>query len=302
MVDLAPIVPILKQALREDIGSGDVTTAALLPPDLWLTGRLVAKENGIVAGLEVASAVFRLLDGRVEFASVVVDGDAITGGQVLAHVKGPGAAILTGERVALNLVQRMSGIATLTRRFVERVQGTGAVILDTRKTVPGLRVLDKMAVKMGGGENHRFGLYDMVLIKDNHIAAAGGIREAMDRARSRAKEGLAIEVEVSCLAELREALGLRPDRIMLDNMSLDDMREAVALAGGKVELEASGNVTLENVADIACTGVDFISVGALTHSVQALDISLEIAESWRAGGESPHGKGGVAKACDGVTG
>jgi nicotinate-nucleotide pyrophosphorylase (carboxylating) len=285
MIDLGTILPILEQALREDIGLGDVTTDALLSSDLWLSGRILAKENGVAAGLEVAGAVFGLLDGRVEFASAVVDGDRIAVGQVLAHVKGPGAAILTGERVALNFVQRMSGIATLTRRFVERVQGTRAVILDTRKTAPGLRVLDKLAVKMGGGENHRFGLYDMVLIKDNHIAAAGGITQAIGRARYRAKEGLAIEVEVSCLTELREALAQRPDRIMLDNMSLVDMAEAVGLAGGKVELEASGNVTLGNVADIARTGVDFISVGALTHSVHALDISLEITESWRGAGE-----------------
>jgi nicotinate-nucleotide pyrophosphorylase (carboxylating) len=280
MIGLESILPILKQALREDIGSGDVTTYALLPPDLWLTGRFLAKQNGVVAGLELAGAVLRLLDGREEFACAVADGDRISVGQVLADVKGPGAAILTGERVALNFVQRMSGIATLTRRFVERVQGTRAVILDTRKTAPGLRVLDKLAVKTGGGENHRFGLYDMVLIKDNHIAAAGGITQAIERARSHAKEGLAIEVEVGCLTDLREALAQRPDRIMLDNMSVEDMAQAVALAGGKVELEASGNVTLDNVADIARTGVDFISVGALTHSVHALDISLEITESW----------------------
>ncbi len=280
MIDLEPILPIIEQALHEDIGSGDVTTSALLPPHLGLAGRFLAKQNGVVAGLELTGVVFRLLDAREEFACAVADGDRISVGQVLADVKGPGAAILTGERVALNLLQRMSGIATLTRRFVERVQGTKAVILDTRKTAPGLRVLDKLAVKMGGGENHRFGLYDMVLIKDNHIAAAGGITQAIERARSRAKEGLAIEVEVGCLTELREALAQRPDRIMLDNMSVEDMAQAVALAGGKVELEASGNVTLDNVADIARTGVDFISVGALTHSVHALDISLEITESW----------------------
>jgi nicotinate-nucleotide pyrophosphorylase (carboxylating) len=267
---------VLRRALEEDIGSGDVTTPSILPPDLVLSGVLVSREEGVIAGLEIAELVFQLIDGRIALTSNVTDGDSITRGQVLAGINGPGIGILSGERVALNFLQRMSGIATLTRRFVDVVKGTKAIILDTRKTAPGLRILDKLAVRLGGGENHRFGLYDMVLIKDNHIAAAGGITQAIKKVRDGGAKGLAIEVEVSSPEEFQEALALRPDRIMLDNMSLQDMSRAVALAAGRVELEASGNVTLENVADIAATGVDFISVGALTHSVRALDISLEI--------------------------
>jgi nicotinate-nucleotide pyrophosphorylase (carboxylating) len=270
------ISAIVQRALEEDIGSGDVTTQITLPEDLNLIGEIVAREDGIVGGLEIVGLVFQLVDGPVEMACHVADGDFIATGQTLAKVRGPGIGILSGERVALNFLQRMSGIATLTRRFVDAVEGSKAVILDTRKTAPGLRVLDKLAVKLGGGENHRFGLYDMVLIKDNHIAAAGSITQAVNKVRAGGAEGLAIEVEVTSMGEFQEALALRPDRIMLDNMTLQDMARAVALASGQVELEASGNVTLENVADIAATGVDFISIGALTHSVRALDISLEI--------------------------
>jgi nicotinate-nucleotide pyrophosphorylase (carboxylating) len=194
---------------------------------------------------------------------------------LIARLSGPGYALLSGERVALNFIQRMSGIATLTRRFVEAVGGTPAIILDTRKTAPGLRVVDKWAVRLGGGQNHRFGLYDMVLIKDNHIAVAeGSITEAVVRVRARDERRLNIEVEVRNLAELREALELKVQRILLDNMTTDEMREAVRLADGRIPLEASGNITLANVAEVAQTGVDYISVGALTHSVQALDISL----------------------------
>jgi nicotinate-nucleotide pyrophosphorylase (carboxylating) len=269
-------IPVLRRALEEDIGSGDVTTHSILPPDLVLSGVLVSREEGVIAGLEIAERVFQLIDGRIALTFNVTDGNSITRGQTLAEINGPGIGILSGERVALNFLQRMSGIATLTRRFVDAVKGTKAVILDTRKTAPGLRILDKLAVRLGGGKNHRFGLYDMVLIKDNHIAAAGGITEAIKKVREGGAKDLAIEVEVSSLEEFQEALALRPDRIMLDNMSLQDMSRVVALAAGRVELEASGNVTLENVADIAATGVDFISVGALTHSVRALDISLEI--------------------------
>jgi nicotinate-nucleotide pyrophosphorylase (carboxylating) len=206
----------------------------------------------------------------------VADGDPVTVGQVIATVGGPGRALLAGERVALNFLQRMSGIASLAGSFVTAVQGTRAVILDTRKTAPGLRLLDKWAVRLGGAQNHRSGLYDMVLIKDNHIAAVGGITQAVQRVRARDRRKRAIEVEVKYLAELQEALELKVDRIMLDNMSLDQMREAVRLTDGHVPLEASGNVTLENVAAVAATGVDYISVGALTHSVRALDISLKL--------------------------
>jgi nicotinate-nucleotide pyrophosphorylase (carboxylating) len=204
------------------------------------------------------------------------DGEPLTAGQVFATVSGPGRALLSAERVALNCLQRMSGIAALTRQFVDAVQGTRAVILDTRKTAPGLRVLDKWAVRLGGGQNHRHGLFDMVLIKDNHIAAVGGLSEAVRRVRAADAQKLAIEVEVRNLAELREALDLRVDRIMLDNMSLEDLCDAVQVTAGRTPLEASGNVTLANVAEIAATGVDFISVGALTHSAPALDISLKL--------------------------
>jgi nicotinate-nucleotide pyrophosphorylase (carboxylating) len=268
---------IVQMALAEDIGSGDVTTMSILPATVRLSGRILSHEEGVVAGLDVARGVFSAVDEETLFSVQVDDGDLVGNGTTLATVTGPGAAILSAERAALNFLQRMSGIATMTRRFVKAVEGTKAVILDTRKTVPGLRAMDKLAVKLGGGQNHRFGLYDMVLIKDNHIAAAGGIAEAIRRVRAVADKGLPIEVEVASLVQFREALAAEPDRIMLDNMSLGDMAEAVALAGDAVELEASGNVTLSNVAQIAATGVDFISVGALTHSVRALDISLEVA-------------------------
>jgi nicotinate-nucleotide pyrophosphorylase (carboxylating) len=232
----------------------------------------------VVAGLGVVGLTFLLVDEAVQFTPLIADGDQVGIGQEIATVDGPGQALLSGERVALNFLQRMSGIATLTRRFVEAVQGTSAVILDTRKTAPGLRPLDKWAVRLGGGQNHRFGLYDMVLIKDNHIAAVGSISEAVTRVRAKDKRGRPIEVEVKTLAELKEALPLGVDRIMLDNMSLAEMREAVQLTDGRVPLEASGNVSLENVAAIAATGVDYISIGMLTHSVEALDISLELGE------------------------
>lgn len=267
---------IVRRALSEDIGDGDVTSQCILPPDATLGGQFIAKETGVVAGLEVVRLTFSMLGENVQFTPHMTDGDQVEMGQVIAAISGPGRALLNGERVALNFLQRMSGIATLTRRFVEAVQGTSAIILDTRKTAPGLRPLDKWAVRLGGGQNHRLGLYDMVLVKDNHIAAVGSISEAVARVRANDKRGRPIEVEVKTLVELQEALALELDRIMLDNMSLAEMREAVRLANGRVPLEASGNVNLENVGAIAATGVDYISVGMLTHSVQALDISLEL--------------------------
>ncbi len=273
---LAEMKPIIRRALREDIGDGDVTTRCTVPAQMLLAGRFIAKEAGVVAGLEVARLTFAMLDEGVEFTAHLADGDCVAVGQVIATVGGPGRALLGGERVALNFLQRMSGIASLARSYVTAVQGTQAIILDTRKTAPGLRLLDKWAVRLGGAQNHRSGLYDMVLIKDNHIAAVGGITQAVKRVRARDRRKRAIEVEVKNLAELQETLALMVDRIMLDNMSLDQMREAVRLTGGRVPLEASGNVTLENVAAVAATGVNYISIGALTHSVQALDISLKL--------------------------
>jgi nicotinate-nucleotide pyrophosphorylase (carboxylating) len=267
---------IIRMALAEDIGDGDVTSLATIPEAAQFQGDLVAKADGIVAGLEVARRVFAQLDARIRWTGAAQDGDPVRAGQVVARLWGPGRAMLTGERVALNLLQRMSGIATLTRRYVDAAQGTHAVILDTRKTAPGLRALDKWAVRLGGGQNHRRGLYDMALIKDNHIAAVGGIGEAVRRVRAVSGPDLFVEVEVTDLEQLREALDLPVDRIMLDNMTLSQMRKAVMIAGGRVPLEASGKVNLRRVCAIARTGVDYISCGALTHSVKALDISLEL--------------------------
>jgi nicotinate-nucleotide pyrophosphorylase (carboxylating) len=225
----------------------------------------------------VVDEVFTQVDPQIDFQSNVVDGALIFKGDIIARVNGIGPGILTAERTALNLLQRMSGTATLTRRYVEAVAGTCCTILDTRKTAPGLRAFDKLAVVLGGGANHRFGLFDMVLIKDNHIEAAGGITAAVKKVReSPLCIGLAIEVEVTSLAQLEEALSLQVQRIMLDNMTSDTMRQAVGISAGRIPLEASGGITLETVADVAATGVDYISVGALTHSVHALDISLEV--------------------------
>jgi nicotinate-nucleotide pyrophosphorylase (carboxylating) len=272
------ILQIIRRALDEDIGPGDVTSQWTLPAELELEGKLLAKADGVVAGLAVAAAVFHLVDERVRFISLCQDGQRVRAGDVLAVVRGPARAVLGAERTALNFLQRMSGIATAARRYVDAVAGTRTVILDTRKTAPGLRVLDKWAVRLGGGQNHRFGLFDMVLIKDNHIAAAGGISQAVARVRAHNQAGLPVEVEVKSLAELEEALAIQPplDRIMLDNMDLETMRRAVEMTAGRVPLEASGGVSLERVRAIAETGVDYISVGALTHSVTALDISLEV--------------------------
>lgn len=269
---------IIRNALAEDVGSGDVTTLNTVPGDAILRGTLLVKADGVVAGLSVFQRVFELVDPRIDIAFDAADGQQVRRGQIIAAISGPGRAILTGERLALNILQRMSGIASETRRFVDAVAGTRAVILDTRKTAPGLRVLDKLAVRLGGGQNHRFGLYDMAMIKDNHIAAVGSIGEAVRRVRAGDPLGRPIEVEVTDLAQLREALELGVDRILLDNMSLDTMAEAVRIAAGRTPLEASGGVNLDTVAAIAATGVDLISVGALTHSVTALDISLDVGE------------------------
>jgi nicotinate-nucleotide pyrophosphorylase (carboxylating) len=269
------VLQIIRHALAEDIGSGDVTSLATIPADTYLEGEFLVKAPGVIAGLEVAGQVFAEVDPRIVFTPLVDEGSRVNVGDIVARVTGHGPGTLTAERVALNFLQRMSGIATATRRYVEAVEGTRATILDTRKTVPGLRPLDKLAVRLGGGANHRIGLYDMVLIKDNHIQAAGGITEAVRRVRAQTSE-LPIEVEVESLAQLEEALANGVDRIMLDNMSLEMMRNAVERAAGRVELEASGGITLAAVAQVAQTGVDLISVGALTHSVTALDISLDL--------------------------
>ncbi len=278
------ITEIICRALEEDIGDGDVTTECTVSTDLWLDGRFVAKASGVIAGLDVAERVFKLLDARVTMTRLVQEGDLVQPKQMLATLSGPARALLTGERTALNLLQRMSGIATAARHFVDAIASVGAhaKILDTRKTAPGLRLLDKMAFAIGGGTNHRIGLFDMVMIKNNHIDACGGsITTAVQRVREQDMRKRPIEVEVRNFDELNEALGLNVDRVMLDNMSPDEMRKAVALVDGRVALEASGNITLETVAAVAATGVDYISTGSVTHSVKALDVSLWLSEARR---------------------
>jgi nicotinate-nucleotide pyrophosphorylase (carboxylating) len=276
---MSPELPLevshcIKRALEEDIGAGDVTTDTIVPAGASLRGRIVAKQDGIVAGLDIARQVFHSLSNRIAFVAKQQDGSRITRGTVLAELEGSARALLTGERVALNFLGRMSGIATLTRKFVDAVAGTKAVILDTRKTAPGLRTTDKLAVRLGGGQNHRTGLFDMVLIKDNHIDFAGSITAAVERVRASGTR-LEIEVETRTLDNVREALALGVERILLDNMSPALLREAVEICAGRAKLEASGNVTLDNVLEVAWTGVDYISVGALTHSPTVFDVSLE---------------------------
>jgi nicotinate-nucleotide pyrophosphorylase (carboxylating) len=265
---------IIDNALREDIHTGDITTLSVVPDQRPARARLIAKEPLVLAGIDVAARVFHRLDPAIRFDARFPDGMRVEAGVLLAEMAGDSAMLLQGERVALNLLQRMCGIATLTSQYVEAVAGTGARIVDTRKTMPGLRVLDKHAVRVGGGINHRTGLYDGVLIKENHIVAAGGITEAVRRARSYIPHTMKIEVETECLEEVAEALEAGADIIMLDNMDLDAMRRAVGIIAGRALVEASGGVNLETVRGIAETGVDIISVGALTHSARAMDISM----------------------------
>lgn len=276
MVENICLRELIDLALKEDIGPGDVTTNSIIPPDCNVAGLLVAKEEGVIAGLPVAEAVFRRLDPAVNLSFQVREGEQVTNAQILARVEGNARAVLTGERLALNFLQRLSGIATYVHRLVRLLEGCKAKIVDTRKTTPGLRFLEKYAVRVGGGNNHRFGLYDAVLIKDNHLKIAGGIRRAIQQARSRIPLTMKIEVEVENLAGVAEALAAGADIIMLDNMDLPTMREAVNFVAGRALLEASGGITEENILAVAQTGVDFVSVGALTHSARALDISLEI--------------------------
>ncbi len=282
-IEFERIDKLIIDALREDLGdAGDLTTDSIVPSDLKGEGVLVALEEGVVAGLPVAKRVFRMVDSEIEFVYVIKDGDKVKENTTIGRVQGSLGSILKAERTALNFLQRISGIATTASKFVHAVEGTGAVILDTRKTTPCMRILEKYGVKIGGGRNHRFGLYDMVLIKDNHIDAAGGVREAVERCINNLKKKkikTKIEVETRNLKEVKEALDLPVDRIMLDNMEIETIREAVRIIDHRVEVEASGNVSLKNVRSIAETGVDYISIGALTHSVKALDISLRISGS-----------------------
>jgi nicotinate-nucleotide pyrophosphorylase (carboxylating) len=270
---------IIKNALKEDIAGGDITTSAVVPENLRAQGKFLCKKGGIIAGLDIAGRVFQLIDNKLQFNKFIEDGEKVEPGKFIAEIEGQTSSILTGERTALNFLQRMSGIATLTNQFAERIKHTNAKILDTRKTAPGLRLIDKLAVYIGGGINHRHGLYDMFLIKDNHIIAAGSITSAVKACRKYKKKkslDFKVEVEAANLKDVDEALSCGADIIMLDNFNLDDMKKAVDRISGKCSTEASGMVNLENVKEIAETGVDFISVGYLTHSVKALDISLNI--------------------------
>ena len=269
------IEALVERFLDEDIGRGDRTTEAVVPEDLMGKARIESRESAVIAGLDVARVCFSSL-ADVSWTPEVEDGDRVGPGDVVTRIEGPLRAILTGERTALNLLQRMSGIATMASRYAEAVSGTPAQVVDTRKTTPGLRLLEKYAVRVGGGSNHRAGLDDGILIKDNHIAAAGSVTEAVTRALSEAPHGLKVEVEVSDLDQLDEALAAGAEAILLDNMSPDMVRDAVTRAGGKALLEASGGITLDTVSEYAKTGVDLISVGALTHSVRAIDLSLEV--------------------------
>lgn len=273
------MLSVIDRALIEDIGSGDVTTIGTILASASGRGQFIAKSSGVIGGLAVAEQVFTALDNKVYFEAVVNDGNGVQSGQVVANISGPLQPILTGERTALNFLQRMSGIATQTANLVSEISSTGCRLLDTRKTVPGLRSFDKLAVEIGGGINHRSGLYDMVLIKDNHIEVSGSIAVAVKSVRAHFSQNnkiLPIEVEVKNLIELKEALSLNIDRIMLDNMSVNMIKKAVGITAGKIPLEVSGNISLSNIKTVADTGVDFISVGAITHSVPAMDISLLI--------------------------
>lgn len=275
-----PSLALIELALQEDLSRGDITSEATVPVDRTATAVMLAKQDGVISGIETARAVFARIDPEVQFTPLVSDGERVINGTQLAQISGNARSILAAERTALNLIQRLSGVATITARYAERVAGTGATVIDTRKTAPGMRYLEKAAVRHGGGSNHRFDLGDAVLIKDNHLAAIGGehpIRDAVLAAKKRAPHTSKVEVEVVDLAGVQEALDAGADIIMLDNMGLDEMRRAVALVDGRALLEASGGITLETIREVAATGVDLISAGALTHSAPSLDISLDFA-------------------------
>ncbi len=267
---------IIALAIEEDIDTGDITTNALVPETSMAVAEMTAKADGVISGIEIARKVFEQIDKNILWAPFVKEGDHVKKGDRIVRIEGSFRALLTAERTALNILQRMSGIATAVSLYVKELEGTGTNLLDTRKTAPGMRILDKMAVKAGGGTNHRMGLYDMALIKDNHIKVAGGIPNAVIQVRKSIKPGINIEVEVTNLDETQQAIDSCADIIMLDNMSTAQMAQAVKLINGRAKTEASGNMNLSRVKEVASAGVDFISVGALTHSVTALDISMNI--------------------------
>jgi nicotinate-nucleotide pyrophosphorylase (carboxylating) len=270
---------LINSALEEDIGAGDITTLSTVPPQARGRGLFRAKRDCVVAGLFLLEKIFCLLDGQVKVRCLCRDGEQVTRGTVVAEAEGPLRALLMGERTALNFLQRLSGTATLTRRYVDAVRDFPCKVIDTRKTTPGLRVLEKYAVRMGGGTNHRLGLYDAALVKDNHIVAAGSIGDAVKQIRRQAPFMAKVEVECSNLGQVREALEARADVIMLDNMSTQEMAEAVRLINKRVWVEASGGITVDRLREVAEAGVDFISVGALTHSAPAVDFNMKIASS-----------------------
>ncbi|MBQ5859934.1 MAG: carboxylating nicotinate-nucleotide diphosphorylase [Selenomonadales bacterium] len=277
-LSMRALQPKIIEWLNEDVGSGDITTENIIPQQAKTVGLIQAKQRGIVAGINVAGLVFTTLAPDIEFTPMVEDGDEVEPHTVLAKIEGDAHVILTGERLALNLLQRMSGIATLTSSYARLAEGTKAHVVDTRKTLPGLRMLEKYAIRVGGGRNHRMGLYDAVMIKDNHIKVAGGIKEAVRMTRNEISHTVKIEVETETLDQVKEALEAGADIIMLDNMSIEMIEEAVALIGGRAIVEASGGVTKERLPAIAKAGVDIISIGALTNSAPILDISLDIGE------------------------
>jgi nicotinate-nucleotide pyrophosphorylase (carboxylating) len=267
---------LIAMALAEDIGSGDKTTELLIDPQQHGKAVIIARQDLVCCGLDVAAQIYTRINADVRVRRLVDEGESVSSGSTMAELQGPFHTLLTGERVALNFLQRLSGIATLTRAFSDAIKHTNATLLDTRKTTPGWRTLEKTAVRCGGGANHRMGLFDAILIKENHIAACGGIKPALEKTRAGRDPNLKIEIEVRSIDEFKQAIKCGPDMILLDNMSCDDMRRAVSLNEGRILLEASGNVSRETIAEIAATGVDYISVGALTHSAPAADVSMLI--------------------------
>jgi nicotinate-nucleotide pyrophosphorylase (carboxylating) len=275
-IELKAAQTLIGLALSEDVGEGDITTDNIIPAETRRKAKMVAKADGIVAGLPVAEMVFKSLDQDLVWTVLTPEGSKVKRGDVMVEFEGTYRALLTGERTALNFLQRLSGIATMSGKYADAVKDYKTIILDTRKTLPGFRMLDKYAVKTGGASNHRIGLYDMAMIKDNHIEVAGGITKAVNAVRSNIKEGIKIEVETTTIAQVQEAIDAGADIIMLDNMDNETMRKSVELIAGRAKVEASGNMTLERLREVAATGVDYISIGALTHSVSALDISQRL--------------------------